>query len=313
MSFTLHTDIPVLDERHDNRHDLEGRELARESLAYMLQIPDEGIGGFLYTWVSSAGLAGAAACFFGPGVGDTPIFEVCDGIPVAESMDFNDWQVQGLRLQLKQPLKTALVSFKGERVEIDYHFEGVHPAYAYSTHANGCPKWMADDRFEQQGKVHGRLKIDGREISYNTVGQRDHSWGTREWGVNQHWSWLHGQAGDGIGVHFWKLFAMGKSHLCGFVYKDGEMAQVSEVEMDFEYNERTLAPVWLTAVLTDSLGRTTDVKTQSYGAFPFPVDPMATMFETPQEMTIDGHSGCGWLEMMWPTGLVNYCENKFKQ
>ena len=295
MTFSVQTNIPALAVQHDNRHDLQGRELARESLAFMIQIPEEGIGGFLYTWVNSKGLAGAAACLFGSGVGDTPIFEICDGVPVPDSMDFNDWQVEGLTLQLKQPLETVFVGFKGERVEVDYNFEGVHPAYAYSTHTNGCPKWMADDRFEQQGKIHGTLKIDGREIAYSSVGQRDHSWGTREWGVNQHWAWLHGQAGPNTGVHFWKLFAMGKSHLCGFVYKDGKMAQIADVDMDFEHDEITLAPIWLNATITDTLGRSTDVKTRSYGVFPFPVDPMATMFETPQQMTM---------------ALIEYCKNK---
>lgn len=312
MTHTIQTNIQRLDEIHDNRHNLDGRHLARESLAFMLQIPEEGIGGFLYTWVNSAGLAGAAACFFGPGIGSQPIFEHCDGIPVDDSMDFYDWRVGNLHLQLKKPLETVSVRFTGVKITIDYNFSATHPAYAYSTHSNGCPKWMADDRFEQHGKTQGNLTVNGREISYSSVGQRDHSWGTREWGVNQHWAWLHGQASNGTGVHFWKLFALGKSHLCGFVYKDGKMAQVADVDMDFGCNERTLAPIWLNAKVTDTLGRTTELQTRSYAAFPFPVDPMATMFETPQNMAIDGESGCGWLEMMWPASLISYCENKFQ-
>jgi hypothetical protein len=50
MTRTLTTDIRALDPIHDNRHKLGTGPLARESMAYMIQIPEEQIGGFIYTW-----------------------------------------------------------------------------------------------------------------------------------------------------------------------------------------------------------------------------------------------------------------------
>ncbi|MCB1668247.1 MAG: hypothetical protein R3E73_10890 [Porticoccaceae bacterium] len=303
------TDIPALNVKHDNRHKLDGSELARESTAYMIEIPEENIGGFLYTWVNGLGKAGAAVTLFGAGVGDTPIFELCDDIPVPAEMDFYDWHVGGLHKQLKEPLKTASLTFKSERVKVEYHFEANHPAYAYSTHENGCPQWIANDRFEQQGRAHGKVEFDGRTIEFDGYGQRDHSWGTREWAVNQHWKWVHAQAGPNLSLHFWELFALGKSHLCGFVCKEGEMAQVVAVDTDFSCN-KGLSPKSVSAKITDSKGRITDLSATAYHAFPFPVHELITLFECPLNLSIDGVDGGGWMEMMWPNDLIGYMKDK---
>lgn len=307
----IKTDIPALDAKHDNRHKLDDSENSRESLAFVFEIPEENVGGFFYTWVNGKGLAGSIACLFGEGIGDTPIFEHCDGIAVPDDMDFNDWRVKGLHLQLKESLKTVQAHYKSDTLEITYDFEALHPAYAYGSHLNGCPQWIADNRFEQQGLAKGMIKIGDRTIEINGASQRDHSWGTREWGVNQHWKWLHAQADSGCCVHFWDLYSLGKAHLCGYVSKDGHMAQIKEVTTDFTYDDN-MQPVSLNATVVDELGRTTDVKSTVYGVYPFEVDPMITLFESSVRVTIDGHKGNGWLETQWPSELIEYMSNKNK-
>ena len=309
MFAEIKTDIPALDIVHDNRHQLDGTALSRESLAFLIEIPEENIGGFLYTWVNGAGLAGAAVCLFGEGIGDEPIFEHCDGIAVPADMDFYDWRVNGLSLQIKEALKVLHAQYKSDKLTIDYNFEAVQPAYSYGSHKNGCPQWMATNRFEQQGKLQGTLTFAGRTIEFNGLAQRDHSWGTREWGVNQHWKWLHAQA-EGMGVHFWQLYALGETHICGYVFKDGQMAQVADVKTDFTYNEKNMEPVALKTTVTDDLGRSTDIDAEVYAIYPFHVDPMITLFEAPLKLSIDGNAGGGWLESQWPNDLIKYMTEK---
>lgn len=309
MFTSLLKDIAPLDPVHDNRHKLDDSEFSRESLAFMIEVPEAGLGGFLYTWVNGKGSAGAAACLFGPAVGETPIFEVCDGILVPDDMDFYDWQVGSLKLKLQQALKTAHVSYTGERTKVDYHFDANHPAYAYSTHSNGCPQWIADDRFEQQGYVKGSVEVDGREIEIDGYGQRDHSWGTRDWGVNQHWKWVHAQAGNDLGVHFWKLYSLGREHLCGYVNRDGCLAQITDVDVDFSCH-KGLQPKSLVAKITDSKGRVTKLEAETFGVFPFPVHELITLFEGPLNLSIEGQKGTGWLEMMWPNDLIGYLKDR---
>jgi hypothetical protein len=303
------TDIPALALENDNRHQLDKNELARESLAYMIQIPEEGIGGFLYTWVNGTSKAGAAVCLFGPGIGEEPIFEICDGIDVPFDMDFFNWQVGGLKLQLKALLHTASVTYESDTVSVEYHFEGLHPAYAYSTSKDGCPQWIANDRFEQQGNAKGFIKLAHKTVHFDGHAQRDHSWGTRDWGVNQHWKWVHAQAGPDLGVHFWQLFSLGKGTLNGYVYKEGKMAQVVDVDVEFSCKE-SLKPQALKATVTDSLGRTTELSAANYAEFPFQVHELITLYECPLKLSIDGEQGQGWLEMMWPNDLIGYMKDR---
>ena len=303
--FDIETDVAVLDPIHDNRHQLGDGPLARESLAYMLQIPEEGIGGFIYTWVTGKGIAGAAVTLFGPGVGDEPIFDKFDGVQVSPEMDFTDWQLNGLHLRHTELLKSAHAHYKSDVVEIDYHFDALAPAYAYSSHADGCPDWIADDRFEQHGKVKGYVKFNGKHIEFNCFTQRDHSWGTRNWGVNSHWKWVHAQVSADLALHFWQLDALGRRHLRGFVQKDNRIAQVVDVNIDFEIDQ-SLKTKWLTAEVLDSAGRTTLLKAETYALFHLPPDPMITLFESPLTLTIDGQAGNGCCEFLWPNSLIEH-------
>lgn len=305
----LSTDITALDPIHDNRHRLGGSELARESLVYMIELPEQQIGGFLYTWVNGKGLAGAAICLFGDGVANSPLIEKCDGIPVADDMDFHNWQVNGLRVQLGKPLQTVSVFYQSDNIDIEYHFDAIHPAYSYASHKDGCPQWIANDRFEQQGMVSGHVRFADKTFTLNGFGQRDHSWGTREWGINQHWKWVHAQAGDHLGVHFWQLDAMGDRALRGYVHKDGHVAAITEVDVKAQYDQ-TMQQKSLQIDVRDSAGRHTVISAEAYAVFPFAVDPTITLFESPLTLSIDGESGYGWCEVLWPNSLIDYQKAK---
>ena len=53
-----------IDAIHDGRHDLGTKPLARESIPYIVVLPDEGIAFFTYTWVTKDSVAGAAMAIF---------------------------------------------------------------------------------------------------------------------------------------------------------------------------------------------------------------------------------------------------------
>ena len=82
--------IPVLDPVNDGRHALRNLPLERESIPYVISLPEHGIASFVYTWVSKDGIAGSALAAYGPGIGDTPVFEAVDGIPMEFTQDENE-------------------------------------------------------------------------------------------------------------------------------------------------------------------------------------------------------------------------------
>src|SRR6266404_6301456 len=88
-----------IDAIHDGRHDLGAKPLARESIPYIVVLPDEGIAFFTYTWVTKDSVAGAAMAIFGPGVGSAPIQLRLADRPVPRDMNFDGWSIEGFKME----------------------------------------------------------------------------------------------------------------------------------------------------------------------------------------------------------------------
>lgn len=294
----------AVDPAHDGRHRLGSGPLARESLVFMLQLPEHDVAAFIYTWVTGQGKAGSAFVVFGEAVGDTPIADFCDGIEVPETANFDDWTVGKVAVRHGEPFAGAEVTVApGGRASMSYRFEAVHPPYAYGSHADGCPGWVAENRIEQSGRVSGELVLDGRRIPFETMGHRDHSWGSRDWFFSQHWKWLEAQAGDDTVVHFWAVEALGRTVLRGYVLRDGEMAEVTGAAVSFDHDQQ-LRHTAVRADVTDDAGRTTRVEGRTFALYPFVVSPQFTLNEASMAVTIDGKPGVGHVEMGWPSDYL---------
>jgi len=306
MSTQSRLELPerAIDPIHDSRHVLRADALARESLVFMLQIPERDVACFVYTWVNGLGKAGSAFVVYGPRVGD-PIASKCDGIDVPASVGFDNWHVGDITVQHGSPFETVSVRVNTDRAALEYNFEAVHPPYAYNGHKEGCPGWVADARIEQSGKVSGVLTIDGERIPFDTMGHRDHSWGTRDWFFSQNWKWLEAQSGPDRVVHFWEVQALGRTVLRGYVLRDGQMAEVEQVQVQFEHDEQ-LRHTALRADVVDELGRTTRVEGKTFALYPFVVSPDIVLNEGSMAVTIDGHPGVGHVEMAWPTEYLKH-------
>lgn len=294
-----------LDPVHDDRHRLPDSPIARESIPYMINLPDVGIGGFIYTWVNGASEAGAVLALFGPGVGEQPIQQKLPDRPVPRDMNFANWRIEGFTMEQDLKFGHARIGWESETASLDLAFDAFHPPYAYSANADGCPAYTATDRIEQSGYLKGHLILGGKRIEVDALGHRDHSWGTRDWGAFQHYNWFQGQTADGISVHFWRFIALGRVNLRGYVFKDGLMAEVTGVDMDVTYND-ALWQQRVTAVVTDEAGRTTEVVADFYAHYTLVPDPLLSLREGAARATYDGKPGLGWMECAWPPAYLDY-------
>jgi len=294
--------VPPLDPRHYERHQLAPHHAARESLSYMLQIPEDGIAGFVYTWVNSESVAGAALCLYGPAVGPEALFIGVDGVQVPAEQCFADWNVGGLSLQHGE--RTTCV-FTGEEASIEFSFEGTHPPYNYGAHPDGALPWMADDRYEQSGRWQGSLTLRGRTIPFDTISHRDQSWGIRDWGMCQHYRWLQANAGPDYSVNFTQDVVLGHVNVRGYVYRDGEMAQITELACDYELDS-TMVHRTLEAVIKDDAGRTTTLRGITYATMEFPFPPTTTLVVCSDTIEIDGHPGTGQFDLLWASDYIDY-------
>lgn len=289
---------------NDGRHKLDPRNPQdRESIPVIVHLPEEGIAFFTYTWVNSAGEAGAAISLFGPGVGPEQIMIGLPDRKVLDTMDFSGWKIDDFEMEQDLAFRKARFRFHNDRIELDFTFDGAHPPYAYGATAGGCPAYCATDRIEQSGRAWGRVVIDGRETTFDTTGHRDHSWGVRDWKAMQNYRWFQSQAGPDTAVHFWHLNALGETRLMGYVLKGGLMAEVTDVVVEIDFDDRFIQQK-LAATVTDEAGRITQVSADFYAHGVLIPAPELTLNESAARVVIDGKPGVGWLEHAWPSDYL---------
>ena len=295
-----------VDPVHDGRHKMRAdRPLDRESIPIIVNLPEHGIAFFTYTWVNAASEAGAAIAIFGPGIGPEPIQARLADRKVPEDMDFSDWRIEDFSMKQDLQFGHAEVSWKGSGAAIQFDFDGFHPPYAYSANKDGCPTYCADDRIEQSGRAKGTLTLGDRVIHFDTTGHRDHSWGTRDWIAFQNYRWFEGQAGTDCSVHFWHLHALGETKLIGYVFKDGLMAELTDLDFTWDHDDK-FQQTRLDATLTDEAGRTTGLAVDFFGHYPLIPHPELTLMEGAGKALIDGRDGVGWMEVAWPTAYLDH-------
>jgi hypothetical protein len=305
MTAKLFRPDTTIDPVNDGRHVLPDRPLMRESIPYCVVMPKEKIALFTYTWVNKDSVAGAAFGLWGPGVGAQPITAYLPDRPVPHDMNFDGWRIEGFSMRQDLAFQTAEVRWEGPEASVDFRFEAFHPPYAYSSHAGGCPPYAADDRIEQSGRITGTLRIGDRVIDIRTMGHRDHSWGTRDWGALHFYRWLQSQAGDDMSVHFWEFYALGERQLRGYVCKSGLMAEITTLDLqwqgDAQFNHTAFQ-----ADIVDEAGRHTRVDAKVFGVYPLVPDPDFVLNEGAAEIMIDGVPGSGWLEFGWPRPYLEH-------
>ncbi|GAB3377641.1 hypothetical protein NCG89_13885 [Spongiibacter taiwanensis] len=306
---TLARENLYIDPVHDNRHPLPDLDTARESIPYTFHIPALQIAGLTYTWVNSKNEAGAAMALSGPGIGDKPIEQLLPDRKLPDTMDYTNWQIDGFQMRQDLKFDTAAVRWESPDVLLEFDFEAIHPPYAYSSHAEGCPPYAAFDRIEQAGRCRGRIVMPGREeITFDTFAHRDHSWGTRDWRYFQHYNWFHGQSLDGnTAIHYWRCLALGREIIRGYLCKDGTMAEIVGVESDMRYDD-TLYQQQLSSTITDELGRSVDISADFYTHYTLRPSPLWHLREGAATATIAGQAAMAWVECGWPPGYLENIE-----
>ena len=250
---------PALTDQDDRRHVLAEDPLQRESLIFILFLPEEDLGVIAYTWVDGSHRAGSMGLVFGRDNERLAQFHT-EGVAVSPDADFDDWTVGPLTVQHTGPHQEARVAFSHERVSLDYTFWATTPAFSYQDNAGGCPSWLADNRLEQSGLSRGAITVDGREIEFDTTGHRDHSWGKRDWTAIHQYRWVNVQAGPEVSINFMHGSALDQFYELGYVDLDGEQSPITSIEVDVERDREHFSYTSARFVLHDALGRRTEIE-----------------------------------------------------
>jgi hypothetical protein len=179
---------------------------------------------------------------------------------------------------------------EGVTVGLDLTWESRAEAFPYAM----------TTRYEISSWVHGTVTIGDETIAVDCAGQRDHSWGVRDWWLFP-WNWTSGHFDDGSFVHAARsiipgleLFATGYT-----VAPDGVLTAATVVENAVDVDAEQLP--------TAARQRIGDVAftTEPVGHAPILlVAPDGRESRFPRAMcrytTADGRAGTGWTEYNWP-------------
>jgi hypothetical protein len=280
----------------DLRHKLAPSPHARESMFHTVPLAHGRLVVCTYTWVGADDRASYLFVVAGEGDERHAAGEL-HGVDVGAA-DFDDWQVGALSLRHTKPLMTAELAVELDGVSFRATYDAMHPAISYRTNRDGCPAYNADDRFEQSCWVQGTLSLHGREITIDTTGQRDHSWGTRDWATFQDWKWISAQAGPALAVNLMLAHARGETTRHGYVFRDGEVTPIIDARVVARYDadfRQTGADV----EIIDESGRTTRMTIERFAFFSFEAAERTLLNEAGCTGTVDGaeavvHFECGW-------------------
>jgi hypothetical protein len=89
-----------------------------------------------------------------------------------------------------RPLELARATLESARLGLDLEWQTAGGVYGYSL----VP------RYEIPCTVTGTVRVDGQEIAVSGFGERDHSWGVRDW-WSVSWLWSSGRLDDGSFLH----------------------------------------------------------------------------------------------------------------
>ncbi len=156
-------------------------------------------------------------------------------------------------------------------------------------------------RYEVPCLVGGSLAVGGERIAVEGQGQRDHSWGVRDWWAFT-WCWFAGRLDDGTRVHGADIRIPGSRVPFGYVqHPDGAVVTVTGLDVTEELGAEGL-PTSARARI-DPVGLDLLVEPLGYGPLLL-TSPDGRVSRFPRAVArmtaADGRTGTGWIEWNQP-------------
>jgi hypothetical protein len=196
-----------------------------------------------------------------------------------------DLEVEGLRYELIEPLKRWRITYDGashclksardtanreawqksrlERLIVDLTFDAINPPAGAgsdrgapaSAGSNAAASGVAKGHFEQAGRWSGSVWISGDEYPIHGHGNRDKSWGVRNWQAPRMWRWFSLNFGDDCAMGAVRLLMDDSDVHRGWVYRDGRNVSVRRLELETETEPGSYIQKKLRLTLTDAESR----------------------------------------------------------
>ncbi|MEW6775418.1 MAG: hypothetical protein AB1405_03950 [Bdellovibrionota bacterium] len=216
--------------------------------------------------------------------------------------------LRGGRLSYKmiEPLSKWELVLSGKNA-LQLEWTSLNGAFDYRGEERELPENVAGYHLEQMGRVEGWIRVRGRERQFRGFGERDKSWGVRDWANVEGWNWVSAQFGEGLAFNLWEGFFSRKRYLNGYVFRDGENAALASASVRFEWAGRKHLIREALFEMTDVHGKKFRVRAQPLARVPL-VKKGLWLEEVHCRFLLEGGSsatpGIGIIEHAWHAGML---------
>jgi hypothetical protein len=191
-------------------------------------------------------------------------------------------------------------------VRFDLEFEARNEVFDYRDCVDGegerLSRQVASEHLEQFGRVVGSLRVGRDHYGIDGLGERDHSWGVRDWNAPKMWIWLTAQFSDRAAFNVTKLFVEGGEVTAGFIHLNGKNVPLVRADVRTVLNADG-GPCSLGLSLVDRVGGRHEVTANVLRAVQMPHPSrdgkmLTVMHETLAEYQWNGLTGYGIAEYL---------------
>ncbi|SCW78158.1 hypothetical protein SAMN02927924_02865 [Sphingobium faniae] len=232
-----------------------------------------------------------------------PLFQRCNAaLPYTAARPLDGIELDGLRMEVEEPLRKARIRFTSRELDLDLLWEGLQPlqdSIALSADEDGAfSEDIAHAHLEGTCRVTGQVRLrDGTIVLFDGKGGRDIAAGPRDWGALAHYRIVFPIFDDGltlIGIHG---IADGGRHAYMKMLHDGarwnRIARLED-ELTFEPDDMTVRATRWSAELED--GRRWSVEGRTLFRAFIPHDGFMLAEHMAEFTRDDGAKGYGLIE-----------------
>lgn len=179
----------------------------------------------------------------------------------ARGMRAND-----LIVTMEEPLRRWRLQIEGDR-GMDVVFEAHTPAFDYHREDARLASTMTGAHFEQSGTVTGWTHFGAERREVRAFGQRDKSWGVRDWERLEGWNWIAAQFGPDLSFNLMQTIENGEALDNGFVFRDGANHPIEKSRIEWDWESPDLMRS-AHIELTEATGLIHRVRADRLGTFP---------------------------------------------
>lgn len=208
----------------------------------------------------------------------------------------------GISYEPIRPLDTWKIKLEDEGNKMDLTFKRINPVYDYGNDLGVLTTLVGTRHYEHSGTVNGTMTLEGHRISFSGFGERDHSWGVRNWHGCKRWVWFSVQFERELAFNGWYAVVEGKEFVRGFVYDGEKNLSIKDIQIHTEYEDDKKIQKSMRFVLTDSTKRTFSMDAEALIAIPImrvSQGHTTLLNEAFSRFRYDNKTGFGITEYLW--------------